>query len=308
MISSAELKDVFMRVFVTGATGFIGSAVVQELLAAGHEVLGLARSDEGADKVARAGARAHRGDLTDVESLVAGARACDGVIHTAFIHDFSRFDENDMVDRRAIQAMAGALEGSGKPLVVTSGTALLAPGRLATEQDVYEAGTSHMARAETEQIVLPAADRGVRLSIVRLPPTVHGAGDHGFVPAMVGLARRNGFAAYVGDGANRWPAVHRLDAARLFRLALDKAVPGTRLHAVAEAGIPMREIAETIGQGLGVPTRSVTPDEAPRYVEWLAGFVAIDNPTSSAITRETFGWQPEQPDLLTDMRENGYFS
>jgi nucleoside-diphosphate-sugar epimerase len=293
-----------MRVFVTGATGFIGSAIVGELLAAGHEVLGLVRSDASADTLARLGVGAHRGELSDTDSLVAGARACEGVIHTAFIHDFSQFDANVEIDRRAVAALAGALEGSGKPLVITSGTALLAPGHTGTEQDAPRPGAP---RAASEAIVLAAAGRGVRGSIVRLPPSVHGAGDHGFVPALIGIARRTGVAAFVGDGANRWPAVHRLDAARLFWLALEQAAPGARLHGAAEDGIPMRAIAEAIGAGLGVPVRSLTEDEAATHFDWMARFVAIDNPTSSALTRSSLGWNPREPELLTDMRDSGYF-
>lgn len=296
-----------MRVFVTGATGFIGTAIVRELLEAGHEVLGLARSDEAADALARAGAAAHRGDLLDVGSLAAGAGACDGVIHAAFIHDFSKYEENAEIDRRALEAMAGALEGSGKPLVATSGTTVLAPGRTGTEEDAPAPDSPGYIRAASE-VVLAAADRGVRASVVRLPPSVHGPGDRAFVPALIEVARRTGVAAYIGDGANRWPAVHRLDAARLFRLALEKAAPGSRLHGAAEEGIPMRAIAETIGQGLGVPVRGIAADEAAAHFDWLGLFVAIDNPTSSALTRDALGWRPQEDGLLTDMRESGYFS
>jgi nucleoside-diphosphate-sugar epimerase len=295
-----------MRVFVTGATGFIGSATVRELLAAGHQVLGLARSDAAAEALAQAGVPAHRGELTDHDSLIAGARACDGVIHTAFIHDFTQFMANIETDRQAVQAMAGALEGSGKPMVIASGTlslGMVAPGRTCTEEDVVP---TTFPRAASDALVLETP--GVRGAVVRLPPTVHGAGDHGFVPRMIGFAKEHGAAAYVGDGANRWPAVHRLDAARVFRLALEKAAPGTRLHAVAEGGVPMRAIAEAIGAGLGVPARSVTAEEAPAHLDFLATFAAIDNPTSSALTREMLGWRPEQPELLVDMNEAGYFA
>jgi nucleoside-diphosphate-sugar epimerase len=295
-----------MRVFVTGATGFIGSATVRELLAAGHEVIGLARSDANADVLARAGAQAHRGELVDLDSLTAGARACDGVIHTAFIHDFTQFAANIETDRRAVEAIASALEGSGKPMVIASGTlglGMVAPGRTGTEADTVGAA---FPRAASDAIVLETP--GMRGAVVRLPPTVHGAGDHGFVPRMIVFARERGAAAYVGDGLNRWPAVHRLDAARVFRLALEKATPGTRLHAVAEEGVPMRAIAEAIGEGLGVPARSVTADEAPAHLDFLATFAAIDNPTSSAMTRAALGWRPEQPELLIDMKEGGYFA
>jgi nucleoside-diphosphate-sugar epimerase len=291
-----------MRVFVTGATGFIGSAIVQDLLGAGHQVLGLARNDASAAALAGLGVPAHRGDLTDTDRLVAGTKACDGVIHTAFVHDFSQFVANMEIDRKAVTAMAGALEGSGKPMVVASGTLMVAHASPATE-DVAPLDPN-AGRAASETIVLTAP--GVRGSVVRLPPTVHGAGDHGFVPRMVELARAKGAAAYVGEGANRWPAVHRLDAARLFRLGLEKAAPGSRLHAVAEEGIPTRQIAEAIGAGLGVPVRSVAPEEAPAYLDFLAGFFSMDGLATSAKTRETLGWRPDGPELLVDMREH-YF-
>ncbi|RKG91885.1 SDR family oxidoreductase [Corallococcus terminator] len=297
-----------MRVFVTGATGFIGTAIVRELRTAGHEVLGLARSDASADTLARAGIQAHRGELTDTASLVAGARSCDGVIHTAFIHDFSQYAAAAETDRRAVEALAGALEGSGKPFISTSGTAMLVPGRLGTEADAPSAGSAAGPRAATEATVMEAARRGVRASVVRLPPSVHGAGDHAFVPALIDIARRTGVSAFIGEGANRWPAVHRLDVARLFCLALERAAPGTRLHGVAEEGIPLRALAEAIGAGLGVPVRGIAEDEARTHFDWLAGFVAIDNPTSSTITRDTLGWSPQEPDLRTDMRDNGYFT
>ena len=291
-----------MRVFVTGATGFIGSAVVRELLGAGHHVTGLARSGEAATRLAQAGAEAHRGSLEDAGSLAAGARAADGVVHLAFNHDFSRYEENAEDDRIVTAAMAEALAGTDKPLVVTSGTAVLAPGRVGVETDPPTAQT----RAKSE-LVLAWADRGVRVSAVRLAPTVHGRGDTAFVPAMIEAARRTGVSAYVGDGQNRWPAVHRLDAARLFRLALERAEPGQRLHGAAEEGVPTRAIAEAIGHGLGLPVRSIAPEEAEAQFGWLAGFAQLDAPASSALTRATLGWEPREPDLLTDMRENGYF-
>ncbi|MGH8779042.1 SDR family oxidoreductase [Paraburkholderia sp.] len=294
-----------MRVFVTGATGFIGEAVVRELVAAGHTVLGLARSDAAAATLARTGVDVQRGDLTDTASLVAGALACDGVAHLAFIHDFSAYEAAAETDRRAVEAMTGALEGSGKSFVLTSATALAASGGVTMEDDTPPDGG--LPRGRTEAVVLAAAGRGVRTSIVRLSVSVHGAGDHGFVPRLIDFARRTGVAAFIGDGGNRWPAVHRLDAARLYRLALEKAAPGSRLHGVAESGVPMRAIAETIGAGLGVPVRSLSVDEAAGHFGWMTRFVAMDNPTSSDITRTTCGWQPQEPDLLTDMRTNGYF-
>lgn len=295
-----------MRLFITGATGFIGTAVVSEFLTAGYEVLGLARSQAARDLLKSRGAEAHAGELSDLESLAAGAKACDGVIHLAFIHDFSTYLANAEVDRRALEAMAGAMEGTGKPLVVTSSAAVLKPGQIGTERDAPENEGLGSIRAASEQ-VLAAAERGVRVCAVRLPPSVHGAGDHAFVPAMIETARRHGFSAYIGEGANRWPAVHRLDAAHLFRLALEKATPGSRLHGVAEEGIPVRDIAETIAQGLGIPLRSISADEAAAHFGWLAAFAAIDLPISSTLTQTSLGWHPQQPGLLEDMRENGYF-
>lgn len=292
-----------MRVFVTGATGFIGTAVVHELLAAGHQVLGLARSDRSAEKLKTWGVDVHRGDLHDLKALAAGASACDGVIHLAFIHDFSQYLANAETDRLATAAMAAALEGSDRPLVVTSSTAVLAPGALGRETDPPTTQTRSVS-----ELVLSAAERGVRVSAVRLAPTVHGDGDQAFVPALIQVARRTGFSAYVGDGANRWPAIHRLDAATLFRLALEKGVAGSRFHGASEEGIPVKSIAECIGEGLNVPVKSITADDARVHFDWLGGFVALDTPASSDITRESLGWMPKHPDLLTDMRENGYFS
>lgn len=295
-----------MRVFVTGATGFIGSAVVKELITEGYEVLGLARSSAATGRLKDWGAEAHPGELSDLESLAAGARACDGVIHLAFIHDFSTYQENAETDRLALAAMAAAMEGTGKPLVVTSGTAVLAPGQIGTESHGPEEYGLGSIRAASEQ-VLSAAERGVRVSVVRLPPSVHGVGDHAFVPALIDIARRNDISAYLGDGENRWPAVHRLDAARLFRLAFEKASPGSRLHGVAEEGIPMKWIAETIATGLDIPLRSIAEADATEHFDWLAPFVAFDNPTSSEATRSSMGWLPEQLGLLEDMRASGYF-
>ncbi len=295
-----------MRVFVTGSTGFIGSAIVRELLEAGHLVLGLARSTGRADELTRQGASAHAGDLSDADSLMAGAQACDGVIHTAFVHDFSRYREAGEIDRRAVEAMTQAYEGSSRPLVITSGTSIVAPGALATENQPARGDSPSGVRAPSEHALADAAQRGVRGIVVRLPSTVHGKGDHGFVPALVEIARRTGVSAYINDGANRWPAVHRVDAARLFRLALENGAAGT-LHGAAEAGIPMRDIAATIGRGLGVDVRSVSAEDASTHFDWLARFVAIDNPTSSSITRNMLNWQPKEPGLLADMRDGGYF-
>jgi nucleoside-diphosphate-sugar epimerase len=296
-----------MRVFVTGATGFIGQAIVYELSVAGHSVLGLARSKAAAEALVRIGVEAHRGDLSNLSSLANAARACDGVIHTAFIHEFSAYAAAAEIDRQAVAAIAAALEGSGKPFVSTSGTALLAPGRVGTEEDDPASGSAAAPRAASETAVLTAATHGVRTSIVRLPPSVHDIGDHGFVPALIDVARRTGVSAFVGDGANRWPAVHRRDAARLYRLALERAAPGSRLHGVAEEGVALRAIAQMIGERLGIPVRSITESDASRHFDWMARFVAIDNPASSAITRETLRWRPQEPDLLTNMRNSAYF-
>ena len=296
-----------MRVFVTGATGFIGAAIVRELLSAGHEVVGLARNADRADEVAQAGARAHLGDLSDLTNLAAGAQACDGVVHTAFGHDFSKYLEAGETDRRAVEAMGRALEGSNRPLVITSGTNIVVPGQLTTEDQPARSDSPSGVRAPSEHALAAASERGVRGVALRLPPSVHGKGDHGFVPALIEVARKTGVSAYVGDGANRWPAVHRLDAARLFRLALEKGPAGV-LHGAAEEGIPMRDIAAAIGEGLGAPVRSISADEAKAHFGWMAMFVGIDNPTSSAVTRDAVGWQPQEAELLADMRSSGYFS
>jgi nucleoside-diphosphate-sugar epimerase len=295
-----------MRVFVTGATGFIGSAVVQELRGAGHEVLGLARSDASAERLAALGVAVHRGELADLDSLAAGARACDGVIHTAFIHDFSQYEANGETDRVALEAMAAALEGTGKPLVSTSGMTAATPGRASTEEDGPDLSGMGRVRAKSEE-VLASASLGVRASVVRLPPTVHGRGDQGFMPQLIEAARRTGVSAYVGDGSNRWPAVHRLDAARLFRLACETAPAGTRLHGVAEEGVAMAAIAEVIARGVGVPVKSITAEEAMAHFGFLGMLVGRDIPASSAMTRATMGWAPQHPGLLADLRDAGYF-
>ena len=281
-----------MRVFVTGASGFIGSAVVPELIGAGHQVVGLARSEEAAASLAAAGADVHRGSLGDLESLRAGAAASDGVIHCAYIHDFSDMPGAAAADRGAIEAFGAALAGSGRPLVITSGTLLVSPGRLATEEDAPTAGPDSHPRVASEGLALALASRGVRPSVIRLPPSVHGDGDKGFVPALINIARAKGVSAYIGDGSNHWPAVHRLDAARLYRLALEKAAPGTRLHGVAEEGIPTREIAEVIGRHLDLPVVSKSAEEAAEHFGWIAYFLGVNGPASSALTRERLGWNP----------------
>lgn len=293
-----------MNIFVTGASGFIGSAVVPELLRAGHQVLGLARSEEAAQRLLAAGADVQRGTLEDLESLRAGATKADGVIHLAFIHDFSNYEASLLADTRAIEAMGAALEGSGRPFVIASGLLGLTPGRPVLETD---AAPKSWRRGKSEESMSALSQRGVRSAVVRLPPSVHDAGDHGFVPHLIASARTHGAAVYVGDGANRWPAVHRRDAARLFRLALEKALAGSRLHAVGDEGIPTREIASTIGRRLGVPVRSVSSDEAPRYLGFLASLYALDAPASDAITRQRLDFHPVEPGLLADLEGDAYF-
>jgi nucleoside-diphosphate-sugar epimerase len=297
-----------MRVFVTGATGFIGSAIVQELIDAGHQVLGLARSDVAAASLSAVGAEAHRGSLDDFDSLRSGAAASDGVIHTAFLHDFSDYAGAGETDRRAVEALGAALAGSDRPLVITSGTTIVTAGKLATEEDPADPESVTSVRVPSEEAVLALATRGVRSSVVRLPPSVHGDGDRAFVPALIGIARDKGVSAYVGDGSNRWPAVHRLDAAHLFRLALESAPAGSRLHGVADEGVPFRDIASVIGTRLGVPVVSKSPEEAGEHFDWLGAFVQVDNPTSSALTQEQLGWRPTQPALIPDLDRASYFA
>jgi nucleoside-diphosphate-sugar epimerase len=295
-----------MRVFVTGASGFIGSAIVKELVAAGHQVLGLARTDAAAACLAKLGAEVHRGSLEDPASLQRGAAAADGVIHTAFNHDFSKWQENCEADRRAIETLGAALAGTACPLVVTSGTALLAPGRLGVEEDSVPASSS-IPRIASEQAAAAVAARGVRVLVVRLPPSVHGLGDHAFVPLLIGKAREKGASAYVGEGLNRWPAVHRLDAAHLFRLVLEKGTAGARYHAVADEGVAFCEIAGVIGRRLNVPVIAKSPEQAADHFGWFAHFAALDCPAASRRTREELGWQPQQPGLLADLDQAGYF-
>ncbi|OPH49687.1 3-beta hydroxysteroid dehydrogenase [Paenibacillus ferrarius] len=297
-----------MRVFVTGATGFVGSAIVRELIDAGHEVLGLARSDAAAASLATAGAAAHRGSLDDLDSLRRGADAADGVIHTGFIHDFANFAASCETDRLAIEALGAALANSGRPLVVTSVSALLTPGRLGTEEDAATTVSAAAHRVASEEAALSLVPHGVRVSVVRLPPSVHGDGDYGFVPAMINVARNKGVSAYVGDGANRWSAVHRIDAARLYRLALEAAPAGAKLHAIGDESVPVRDIASVIGRRLNVPLISQSPEEAADHFGWLAHFLSMDYPMSSALTQERLGWRPEQPTLLSDIDREQYFT
>lgn len=296
-----------MRVFVTGATGFVGSAVVQELLHAGHEVTGLARSEEAAQALLHAGAKVHHGSLDDPASLRLGAAASDGVIHTGFNHDFSRFKESCENDRTIIQVLGEALRGSDRPLIITSAIGVLPPsGRLAVEND--RPGASVNPRAATEAAADAVAATGIRAAVLRLPPSVHGAGDHGFVPILINIAREKGLAAYKGQGLNSWSSVHRLDAARLYRLALESNfIAGARFHAIAEEGIAFHVIAETISKRLGVPVVSKSPEEAAAYFTWFTYFSALDCPASGRETQQQLNWEPIQPGLIADLDSPAYF-
>ena len=294
-----------MRVFVTGASGWVGSAVVPELINAGHDVVGLARSNESADALLAAGAEVHRGSLEDLESLHEGAAKSDGVIHLAFIHDFSQYDAANRADRLAIEAMGSALEGSDRPLVIASGVATTARGRPATENDP---AAPDFPRSAAATATLALAEKGVRSSVVRLAPTTHGRGDEGFVPIVINIARDRGVSGYVGDGSNRWPAVHRSDAARLFRLALEEGSPGSVWHGVAEEGVSTRTIAEVIGRHLDLPVESIPSERAGEHFGWMGLFWGgIDAPTSNALTRERLGWAPTGPSLIEELEAGHYF-
>lgn len=295
-----------MRVFVTGATGFIGSAIVPELVNAGYQVLGLTRSDVGTESLIRAGAQAHRGDLEDLDSLRAGAAMCDAVIHTAFNHDFSRYLENCETDRRVIEALGSVLAGSERPLIVTSGTGMakLGDGKLATEED-EPADSAMVPRSASEEAAADVAARGVKTIVMRLSQ-IHDTVKQGLVSYAIRVAREKGVSAYVGDGLNRWPAAHRLDTAALYRLALERGHTSARYNAVAEEGIPMRKIAEVIGEGLNVPIVSLSPEDAPGHFGWLAAFAGWDIPASSARTRQQLGWNPSGPGLITDLQNMHY--
>jgi nucleoside-diphosphate-sugar epimerase len=305
-----------MRVFVTGASGWIGSAVVPELLRAGHSVAGLARSDVSAAVLAAAGAEVRRGSLDDLETLRDEASASEGVIHLAFKHDLAftgDFQGAADADRRAVEVLGDALAGSDRPLVIASGTLLAAPGRLATERDGHDRAAAAAfpegprTRWETAEFTLTLAEHGVRSSVLRLPPTVHGVGDHGFLATLVGVARDKGLSCYIDDGTNRWPAVHRFDAARAAYLALEAAPAGSTLHAVADEGVAVREIAELIGRHLDIPVASIPKDEAADHFSWLADFLSVDAPASSTLTRDLLDWQPTHPGLIEDLEQGHYF-
>jgi len=307
-----------MRIFVTGASGWIGSAVVPELLGAGHQVVGLARSDASAAALAAAGAEVQRGTLDDLDTIGSAAAASDGVIHLAFKHELAftgDFQGAADADRRAIETFGDALAGSDRPFVLASGLLGVAPGRLATERDGHEAdpavaslmGGGPEVRHANAELALSLAARGVRSSIVRLPPTNHGDGDNGFMAFLVAIAREKGASGYIGDGANRWPAVHRLDSARLFKLAVEKAPAGSTLHAVADEGVPLRDVAEVISRHLQVPVSAISPEDAGEHFGWIGAVVAMDAPASGAITRELMGWEPTRPGLIADLEQGHYF-
>jgi nucleoside-diphosphate-sugar epimerase len=306
-----------MRIFVTGASGWIGSALVAELLGAGHEAVGLARSSGSAEALSAAGAEVHRGTLDDLDGLGDAAAVSDGVIHLAFKHDLAfsgDFEGAADADRRAVETFADVLAGSDRPLVIASGTLGLAPGRVVTEQDghgpaptIAGLGNGPRTRRATAELVVSLADRGVRSSVVRLAPTNHGDGDNGFMATLVGIARDKGVSGYIGDGSNRWPAVHRLDSAQLFRLAVEKAPAGSTLHGTAQEGVPIRDVAEVIARQLDIPAVSVSTEDAAEHFTWLGGFIGADSPASSTLTQQLLGWHPTQPGLIADLEQGHYF-
>lgn len=298
-----------MRVFVTGASGFIGSAVLPELIGAGHQVLGLARSDASAAAIEAAGAQVLRGSLEDLDSLRTGASSCDGVIHLGFIHDFTDFANSVRVDRLAAETLGSALaeSGSDRPFIVAAGVLGETGGRVLTERDDFEPVGTVSPRHANILAALAFAERGVRTAAVRFAPTVHGEGDHGFMKRLVDIAREKGVSGYVGDGSNRWPAVHRFDAANLVRLTLEKAAAGSSVHAVAEEGVRIRDVAEVIGRHVGVPTVSIAPEDAAEHFGWLGTFIGTDVVASNELTRELMGWQPANPGLLDDLEKGHYF-
>ena len=297
-----------MKVFVTGATGFVGRANVRELLANGHQVLGLVRSDRGADELQRVGAEALRGDLEAPATLRVGAETSDAIIHTGFVHDFSRFAEACAIDRAAIESLGAAIDNAKKPLIITAGVAFLdVAGPVAFESDMAFPPSDAYPRA-SEAAARALSDRGIPASIMRLPPSVHGEGDHGFVPMLIDIARRKGLSAYIEEGWNAWPAVHVHDAARAYRLAVERGPSAETYHAVAEQGGPFRRIAEAIANGLGVPCVALSAEAARTHFDWFFGFASIGQPASSDQTRARLGWHPTGPDLVTDILEAGYFT
>ena len=293
-----------MRVFVTGAAGFIGAATTKELIANGHQVVGLARSDANAATLKAAGADVHRGSLEDLDSLRKGAKETDGTIHLAFIHDFAKFAENGQIDKRAIEAMGDVLEGTNKPFIVTSGTLLVSPGRLATEEDPVTPGLPR----ESESAGLAFAARGVRAMAVRLPQVHGGDGKCGLVNLLLAIAQQKGVSGYIGDGANRWSGAHRLDVARLYRLALEKGAAGRSFHAVADEGVPLREIAEILGRQLKLPVASISQEKAPEHFGIAAMFAGIDGPASSTLTQKWLGWKPKEIGMVADISQPNYFT
>lgn len=301
-------KHYNMKIFVTGATGFVGSAVVAELIRAGHQVIGLARNEQAKKTLQSSGVQVHKGDLEDLESLIEGAKSADAVIHTGFIHDFSRFKEVCEIDRKAIEVLGNTLAGSNRPLIVTSGTLVVGSGQTITENTLPDYEHSQNPRAASEQAVDNLAEKGINVSVVRLSPSVHGDGDrHGFVPMLIDLAKKSGVSAYIGQGANRWTAVHRLDAAVLFRLALQNTIPGMRFHGVAEEPITLKSIAEAIGSKLGLPVVSKSGKEASGHFTWFEHFAGVDGPATATITREQLNWHPSHPTLMQDLQGNIYF-